>query len=43
MKVLHEGLGIVRGTMTTIHDVTNTQVIVDAPLKDLRRSRSALN
>ena len=43
VKVLHEGLGIVRGTMTTIHDVTNTQVIVDAPLKDLRRSRSALN
>lgn len=43
VKVLHEGLGIVRGTMTTIHDVTNTQVLVDAPLKDLRRSRSALN
>ncbi len=43
VKVLHEGLGIVRGSMTTIHDVTNTQVIVDAPLKDLRRSRSALN
>jgi glyceraldehyde 3-phosphate dehydrogenase len=43
VKVLHEGLGVVRGTMTTIHDVTNTQVIVDAPLKDLRRARSALN
>ena len=43
VKVLHEGIGIERGTMTTIHDVTNTQVIVDAPLKDLRRSRSALN
>ena len=43
VKVLHEGIGIVRGTMTTIHDVTNTQVLVDAPLKDLRRSRSALN
>ena len=43
VKVLHEGIGIERGTMTTIHDVTNTQVLVDAPLKDLRRSRSALN
>ena len=43
VKVIHEGIGIRHGTMTTIHDVTNTQVIVDAPLKDLRRSRSALN
>lgn len=43
VKVIHEGLGIRRGTMTTIHDVTNTQVIVDAPKKDLRRARSALN
>ncbi len=43
VKVLHESLGIVRGTMTTIHDVTNTQVIVDAPRSDLRRARSALN
>lgn len=42
VKVLHEGLGIERGTMTTIHDVTNTQVIVDRPKKDLRRARSAL-
>ncbi|MCT4611466.1 MAG: ArsJ-associated glyceraldehyde-3-phosphate dehydrogenase [Pelagimonas sp.] len=43
VKVLHEGLGIRHGSMTTIHDVTNTQVIVDKPLKDLRRARSALN
>lgn len=43
VKVLHEGLGIKHGSMTTIHDVTNTQVIVDKPLKDLRRARSALN
>jgi glyceraldehyde 3-phosphate dehydrogenase len=42
VKVLHEGLGIERGTMTTIHDVTNTQVIVDRPKTDLRRARSAL-
>ena len=43
VKVLHEGLGIKHGSMTTIHDVTNTQTIVDKPAKDLRRARSALN
>jgi len=43
VKVLHEGLGIRHGAMTTIHDVTNTQTIVDRPAKDLRRARSALN
>lgn len=43
VKVLHEGIGINHGTMTTIHDVTNTQVLVDAPKGDLRRARSALN
>jgi glyceraldehyde 3-phosphate dehydrogenase len=42
VKVIHEGLGIVHGVITTIHDVTNTQVVVDAPHKDLRRARSAL-
>lgn len=43
IKVLHEAVGIERGAITTIHDVTNTQVIVDAPHQDLRRARSALN
>lgn len=43
VKVIHESLGIERGAITTIHDVTNTQVVVDAPHKDLRRARSALN
>ncbi len=43
VKVLHEQIGIERGSITTIHDVTNTQVVVDAPHKDLRRARSALN
>ncbi|MFW5881840.1 MAG: ArsJ-associated glyceraldehyde-3-phosphate dehydrogenase, partial [Roseicyclus sp.] len=43
VKVIHEGLGIRHGSITTIHDVTNTQVIVDRPAKDLRRARSALN
>jgi glyceraldehyde 3-phosphate dehydrogenase len=42
VKVIHEGLGIRHGLVTTIHDVTNTQTIVDAPHKDLRRARSAL-
>ncbi|NOC47023.1 MULTISPECIES: ArsJ-associated glyceraldehyde-3-phosphate dehydrogenase [unclassified Ruegeria] len=43
VKVVHENLGIRHGSMTTIHDVTNTQTIVDRPAKDLRRARSALN
>jgi glyceraldehyde 3-phosphate dehydrogenase len=43
VKVLHEAIGIERGAITTIHDVTNTQTVVDAPHKDLRRARSALN
>jgi glyceraldehyde 3-phosphate dehydrogenase len=43
VKVIHETLGIKHGSMTTIHNVTNTQTIVDRPAKDLRRARSALN
>ncbi|MEM7233705.1 MAG: ArsJ-associated glyceraldehyde-3-phosphate dehydrogenase, partial [Planctomycetota bacterium] len=43
VKVVHEKLGIRHGVITTIHDVTNTQVVVDAPHADLRRARSALN
>lgn len=42
VKVLLEGIGIIHGSITTIHDVTNTQTIVDRPAKDLRRARSAL-
>ena len=42
VKVLHETIGIRHGSITTIHDVTNTQTIVDRPAKDLRRARSAL-
>ncbi len=41
VKALHEGIGIHRGSITTLHDVTNTQTIVDAPHKDLRRARAA--
>ena len=40
VKVIHEGLGIRHGSLTTIHSLTNTQTIVDAPHKDLRRARS---
>ena len=42
VKVVHEGIGILHGQITTIHDPTNTNVIVDAPHKDLRRARSAM-
>ena len=41
VKVLHEGIGIRHGSITTLHDMTNTQTIVDAPHKDLRRARAA--
>ncbi len=41
VKVIHEGIGIEHGSITTLHDVTNTQVVVDAPHKDLRRARAA--
>lgn len=42
VKAIHESLGIKHGLITTIHDVTNTQVMVDLAHKDLRRARSAL-
>ncbi|MBL4908777.1 MAG: type I glyceraldehyde-3-phosphate dehydrogenase, partial [Alteromonadaceae bacterium] len=40
VKVIHENIGIKHGSMTTIHNITNTQTIIDAPHKDLRRARS---
>lgn len=43
VKVLHEKVGIEQGLITTIHAPTNTQVVVDRPLDDPRRARSALN
>jgi len=42
VKVIHENLIIRHGSITTIHDVTNTQTLVDRPAKDMRRARSAL-
>jgi glyceraldehyde 3-phosphate dehydrogenase len=41
VKVLHEAIGIRHGSITTLHDITNTQSVVDAPHKDLRRARAA--
>ncbi len=41
VKVIHEQLGIEHGAITTVHDATNTQTIIDAPHKDLRRARAA--
>jgi glyceraldehyde 3-phosphate dehydrogenase len=42
VKVVHEAIGIRHGQITTIHDPTNTNVVVDAVHKDLRRARSAM-
>lgn len=41
VKVIHESIGIRHGSITTLHDMTNTQTIIDAPHKDLRRARAA--
>jgi glyceraldehyde 3-phosphate dehydrogenase len=40
-KVLHDGIGLVHGIMTTIHAYTNDQVLTDVYHEDLRRARSA--
>ncbi|ADV85138.1 ArsJ-associated glyceraldehyde-3-phosphate dehydrogenase [Vibrio vulnificus] len=40
VKVIHEKFGIEQASFTTIHDLTNTQTILDAPHKDLRRARA---
>ncbi|MCF8142259.1 MAG: ArsJ-associated glyceraldehyde-3-phosphate dehydrogenase [Cyanobium usitatum Tobar12.5m-G36] len=42
VKVIHEGFGIKHGSITTLHDVTNTQVVVDGFKSDLRRARSCM-
>lgn len=41
VKVIHQGLGIRHGMITTVHDMTNTQSILDTPHKDLRRARAS--
>lgn len=41
VKVIHENIGIKHGVITTIHDLTNTQSILDQPHKDLRRARAS--
>lgn len=40
IQVVHETFGIRHGSITTVHDITNTQTILDAPHKDLRRARA---
>ena len=40
VKVIHQALGIRHGSITTIHNLTNTQSILDQPHHDLRRARS---
>lgn len=42
VKVIHEAIGIRHGQITTLHNPTNTNLVVDAPHKDLRRARSAM-
>jgi glyceraldehyde 3-phosphate dehydrogenase len=41
VQVIHQHLGIRHGSITTIHDLTNTQSILDQPHKDLRRARAS--
>ncbi|PIT21264.1 type I glyceraldehyde-3-phosphate dehydrogenase [Snodgrassella communis] len=41
-KAINDGLGMVKGLMTTIHAFTNDQVLTDVRHKDLRRARSAV-
>ncbi len=41
VKVIHESLGIRHGSITTVHDITNTQRILDGAHKDLRRARAS--
>ena len=43
IKVLHQNIGINHGSITTIHNLTNSQTLVDIPHNDLRRGRSAIN
>lgn len=42
VKVIHDKLGIRHGSITTIHDLTNTQSLLDQPHTDLRRARASL-
>ena len=41
VKVIHENFGISHGSITTIHDITNTQSVLDSPHKDYRRARAS--
>jgi glyceraldehyde 3-phosphate dehydrogenase len=41
VRVLHDGIGIARGSVTTLHAPTNSQSVVDAPHDDPRRARAS--
>ena len=41
IKVIHEKFGIAHGAILTVHDITNTQSVLDQYHKDLRRARSS--
>ena len=41
IKVVHEQFGIAHGAILTVHDVTNTQSVLDQYHKDLRRARAS--
>jgi len=41
IKVIHEQFGIAHGAILTVHDITNTQSVLDQYHKDLRRARSS--
>lgn len=43
IKVLHENIGVKHGSISTIHNLTNSQTLVDIPNVNLRRGRSAIN
>ena len=43
IKVLHENIGVKHGSISTIHNLTNSQILVDIPNVNLRRGRSAIN
>ena len=42
VKVIHDNLKINHGSITTIHNITNSQTIIDKPSSDLRRSRASM-
>ena len=42
VSIIHKNFEILKGQITTIHNPTNTNVLLDKPHKDLRRARSSM-